>query len=115
MRENLGEFDKLCQKLLEESKANISKSDDNLKSILELFTKRVKIWEADYIHRFNGHSEIQNKIKTSIEDLLTEIKNQKLKVVDLLEHPHKNKLVKKYFGIVKDTNDILVKQADVKV
>lgn len=115
LRENLVEFDKLCQKLLEESKANISKSDDNLKFILDLFAKRVKTWESDYISRFNNQSEIQSKIKTSIEDLISEIKNQKIKVVDLLEHPHKNKLVKKYFDIVKDTNDILVKQSDVKV
>jgi hypothetical protein len=43
------------------------------------------------------------------------IKDQRIKVNEILEHPHKNKLVKRYTGIVDTTNGVLGKKGNVKM
>lgn len=115
LSEDLSDLTKFCQKLLTESNSNIDKSEENLCKTIEQFRERIKLWEEDFRSRFLSHLDSQKEIKAKIEELLVETKNQKLKVIDLLEHPHKEKLVRSFTEIVESTNNVLVKQGDMKV
>lgn len=115
LKENLGDLNKYCQKLLTDSNSNIHKSEENLKKERELFQQRVKSWEDDFWNRFQKNLDFQHLSKTEIETLLMTIKDQRIKVNEILEHPHKNKLVKRYTGIVDTTNGVLGKKGNVKM
>lgn len=115
LQENLGEFSKTCQKLLEESNINLIKSEDNLKSSKETFRQRVTAWEYDFCRRFQSYLDSQTRSKTNIECVLDSTKQQRETIHSLLEHPHKDKLVRRYNDTVEDTTKILVKQEEIKV
>lgn len=115
LKGNLNDFSKGCQKMLEESNSNIKTSNENLKKSRDLFHQKVKEREEQFWEKFNSLLETETKSKSQIEEFLTVAKNQKIKVIDLLEHPHKEKLVRSHSEVLQETNEVLAKQREAKV
>mmetsp|Transcript_700 Transcript_700/g.816 ORF Transcript_700/g.816 Transcript_700/m.816 type:complete len:82 (+) Transcript_700:718-963(+) len=57
----------------------------------------------------------QTGAKDKLEMLIAEASKQQCSINELLEHPQKNKLIRKYNETIHDIRGILVKQDNLKV
>lgn len=101
--------------MLEKSTQNQNKSRQNLKQAKTLFSQTAKKWQDEFTKEFEARLETQNQSKSGIKDFTEEIRKQRVKIAETLEHPAKAKLVTCYDDLVKDTNNVLVKQDQVKM
>jgi hypothetical protein len=115
LHSNLEDLSNKCQSMLEESRINLIKSENNMKSAKDNFNVRVKAWIEDFTSRFNGHITTQSVSKENIESILNQTKLQKVRINDLLENPQKNKLVKSFNENVQISDHILGKQGNLSI
>ena len=115
IRDELGEFSVELGNLLEESNSNNEKSQINLRTSKELFSKRVKTWEEDFLKKFDNQYDTQIHSKEDIERVLDEIKSENKNIVELLEYPHQSKLVKCYNDVVDESKNIFTQKENIRV
>jgi hypothetical protein len=115
LQNSLGDLTNRCQDILEESRTNLIKSENNMRCSKENFKLRVKVWIEDFTSRFSEDIKTQTLSKENTESVLNQTKQQNIKINDLLEYPQKNKLVKSFNETVNISKHILGKQDNLKI
>lgn len=115
IKEEIGGFRVELAKLLEESNSNNDKSQSNFKITKDLFAKRVKTWEEDFAKKFESQYDTQVHSKKEIEKALSEINSLDIKIADLLNFPHKSKLVKDFKSVTESSSGIMSQKDHIRI